>query len=84
MIAVTNKRKVQTRMNLTMKFRILLILTIALLVLSLIFREYAERVQAIETITIIVTGILIVTGVYLQGFEEGTKCLEKIRKNKDR
>lgn len=64
-------------MKLTQKFRVFLLLSIVCLAVTFVSREAFNFVNyAFEALTVAITGILLVTGVYLQGYEEALKNVE--------
>lgn len=64
-------------MNITQKFRVFLLITIVCLAITFVSREVVNFVNyAFEALTVAITGILLVTGVYLQGYEEALKDVE--------
>ena len=64
-------------MNINEKFRFFLVLSIVCLTVSALLREvYDAANSALEAFTVAITGILLVTGVYVHGVDEGIR-LEK-------
>jgi hypothetical protein len=68
-------------MNITQKFRVFLLLSIVCLAVTFVSREAFSFVNyAFEALTVAITGVLLVTGVYLQGYEEALKDVETRKK----
>ena len=68
-------------MKIERQFRAFLILSIVGLVVSGLLREIFDLANvAFECLTVAVTGMLLVTGIYLHGIEEGIRL--EIEKNK--
>lgn len=68
-------------MKIEQQFRAFLILSIVGLVVSGLMREVFDLANvAFECLTVAVTGMLLVTGIYLQGIEEGIRL--EIEKDK--
>lgn len=85
-LTVTKKVfKLDAQDSLNRKFRVFLILSISGLAISFFCKsvvgiaEYA--MYAFEGVTVVTAGILCAVGIYLQGFEEGKKYVEKENKN---
>ena len=65
-------------MSIQNKFRFFLVLSILGLIVTGILREiYGYAALAFEALNVGVTGILLVTGVYLHGYDEGRRENEK-------